>query len=82
MTANEIMIQQKMTQMIAHHSKGSPEIRERYPDWTDIYDFMICSKKCRLSGGGEKGLGDPNSPFSYSTKLATGRDQGDPSGVR
>ena len=76
------MIQQKMTQMITHHSKGSPEIRQHYLDRTDTYDFTISSNKCRLSGGGEKGLGDPNSPFSYSTKLATGRDQGDPSGVR
>ena len=76
------MIQQKMTQMTAHHSKGSPDIREHYLDWTDVYDFIISSNKCRLSGGGEKGLGDPNSPFSYSTKLATGSDQGDPSGVR
>lgn len=51
----ECRIQQKMTQMITHHSKGSPEIRQHYLDRTDTYDFTISSNKCRLSGG-EKGL--------------------------
>ena len=43
-------------------------------EWTDIYDFTISSNKHWLPGGGENALGDPNSPFSYSNKLATGRD--------
>lgn len=43
---------------------------------------MISSNKHWLPNGREKGLGDPNSPFSYSTNLAAGRDSGDPSVVR
>lgn len=53
-----------------------------YLEWADIYGFMISSNKHWLPDGREKGLGDPNSPFSYATNLATGRDSGDPSVVR
>lgn len=76
------MIQQEMNQIITPQPKGSVEIREIYVEWTNVYGSMISSNKRWLPGGREKVLGDPNSPFSYSTGLAAGRAEGDPSGVR
>lgn len=64
------------------YQKNQQKLESIYLEWTDIYNFMISSTKDRLPGGRQKGLGDPHSPFSYSTNLATGRHWGDPSGVK
>lgn len=75
------MIQQETNQIITHQPKGSVEI-SFYLEWANRYGFMISCNKHWLPNGREKGLGDPSSPFSCSTNLATGRDSGDPSVVR
>lgn len=74
------MIQQEMNQIISHRVKL--KLESIYLEWANIYGFMISSNKLWLPDGQDKGLGDPNSPFSYATNLATGRDSGDPSVVR
>lgn len=60
-----------MNQIITSQ-KSQLKLENIYVEWTKVYGFMISSHKCWLPGDREKGLGDPNSPFSYSTSLTTG----------